>query len=48
MKEYLKPNTEVLEVELEQMIANSVGIVADEAEVEEGFYKDSRLEFFLE
>ena len=48
MKEYMKPSIEVQEVELEQMIANSISIVPDEADVEDGFYKDSRLEFFLE
>ena len=48
MKEYMKPSIEELEVELEQMIADSVGIVNDDAGVENGYYKDSRLEIFDE
>ena len=48
MKEYIKPSIEEQEVELEQMIANSVGIVDEEAGTEGGYYKDSRLEFFDE
>jgi hypothetical protein len=39
----MKPSIEVLEVELEQMIAESVGISSDSAEVgSDGYYKDSR------
>ena len=42
MKEYMKPSIEVMEVELEQMIAESVGIINQNAEQEGGYYKDSR------
>ena len=44
MKKYIKPNTEEIDVKLEQMIAASIGIVNENADVDtEGFYKDSRL-----
>ena len=43
MKKYDKPSIEVLEVELEQMIANSVSIVDEEATSTEGYYDDSRM-----
>ena len=48
MKEYMKPNIEEMEVELEQMIAESVGIVNEEAGTEGGYYKDSRLDEFFD
>lgn len=44
MKEYMKPSIEVLEVELEQMIANSVGIVNQDAQVDDGYYTDTSRE----
>lgn len=42
MKEYMKPCIEMLEVELEQMIAESVGIVNQDATSTGGYYDDSR------
>ena len=42
MKEYMKPSIEILEVELEQMIAESVGIVNEEASSTGGYYDNSR------
>ena len=42
MKEYMKPSIEELEVELEQMIAESVSFVNEGAKEEGGYYKDSR------
>ena len=42
MKEYMKPSIEELEVELEQMIAESIGISKDEASSSDGVYDDSR------
>lgn len=47
MKEYMKPSIEMLEVELEQMIAESIGFENKDAEVEGGFYKESRQDFFF-
>ncbi len=47
MKEYMKPSIEVLEVELEQMIAESVGIVNQNAEVDDGYYTDASREIDL-
>lgn len=44
MKEYMKPSIEVLEVELEQMIAESVSIKGIDADVEDGYYKDTSRE----
>lgn len=44
MKEYMKPSIEVLEVELEQMIAESVSISNFPADVEDGYYKDTSRE----
>ena len=46
MKKYDKPSIEVLEVETEQLM--DVSIVNEEAEVEDGFYKDSRFDIFDE
>ena len=46
MKEYMKPSIEMLEVELEQMIAESVGIVNQDATSTDGYYDDSRLDIF--
>ncbi len=46
MKEYMKPSIEVLKVESEQLL--DVSILNEEAEVEDGFYRDSRLDFFDE
>jgi len=42
MKEYMKPSIEMLEVELEQMIAESIGIVNEEATSTDGYYDNSR------
>ena len=44
MKEYMKPSIEMLEVELEQMIAESVGIVNEEATSTDGIYYDNSRE----
>ena len=46
MKEYMKPSIEVMKVESEQLL--EVSIVNEEAEVEDGFYRDSRLDIFDE
>lgn len=46
MKEYMKPSIEMLEVELEQMIAESIGIVNDDATDNDGIYDDSRMMIF--
>ncbi|MBQ3754364.1 MAG: hypothetical protein II864_12640 [Prevotella sp.] len=46
MKKYDKPSIEVLEVETEQLM--DVSIVNEEADVEGGYYKDSRLDIFDE
>lgn len=40
MKKYDKPSIEVLEVEAEQLM--DVSLVNKDAEVEDGYYKDSR------
>lgn len=40
MKKYDKPSIEVLEVEAEQLM--DVSLVNENAEVEGGYYKDSR------
>ena len=48
MKEYMKPGIEMLEVESEQLLDGSITISSDEAEVEGGFYKDSRLDNFFD
>ena len=48
MKKYMKPSIEEQKVELEQMIANSVGINNEDAETEGGYYKESRFDFFGE
>ena len=42
MKEYMKPSIEILEVELEQMIAESVNIVNQDASSTGGYYDNSR------
>ena len=47
MKKYIKPNTEEIDVKLEQMIAASIGIVNKDADVDtDGFYEGSRLSPF--
>ena len=42
MKHYIKPSIEELEVELEQMITESVSINNSDATVKDGYYEDSR------
>ena len=44
MKEYMKPNIEVMEVELEQMIANSVTIINQDASSSDNVYYDTSRE----
>ena len=44
MKEYMKPSIEVLKVESDQLL--EVSIVNEDAEVVDGFYRDSRLDIF--
>ena len=47
MKEYMKPCIEMQEVELEQMIAESIGIVNEGASSSsDGYYDNSRLDIF--
>lgn len=48
MKKYIKPNIEQLDVELEEMIATSVGINDVDALATDGIYNDSRIDSFLE
>lgn len=43
MKKYIQPTVEELQMRLEQMIAESTGIVNEEATSTEGIYDDSRL-----
>ena len=47
MKEYMKPSIEVLKLESEQLLDSSIGISTEEADVEGGYYKDSRLDLFV-
>ena len=42
----MKPCIEMQEVELEQMIAESIGIVNEGAKSTDGYYDDSRLDIF--
>ena len=42
MKHYIKPSIEELEVELEQMIADSININNESASTSDGYYDDSR------
>ncbi|MBQ8487566.1 MAG: hypothetical protein IJ533_07965 [Prevotella sp.] len=42
MKKYMQPAIEELEVELEQMIADSISIVDGDATDTDGIYDDSR------
>lgn len=43
MKKYIKPNTEELEMELEQMIAESIVIQNEDAEDTGNIYDESRI-----
>lgn len=47
-KNYIKPNIEQLDVELEQMIASSVGLTNEDASVTDGVYNDSRDDLFFD
>ena len=42
MKKYIKPSIEELQMELEQMIAESIGINNTDASSTGGYYDDSR------
>lgn len=43
MKKYIKPNTEELEMELEQMIAESIIIKDEDADDTNNIYDESRI-----